>query len=71
MYKRTSPLKQFAIPTEDKQAITTVPEQPSTGIAGNPSMQTAQSQTGYPPMDNAIPKINPTPLMQRSKIFKK
>ena len=71
MYKRTSPLKQFATPAEDKQAITTVPEQPSTGIAGNPSMQTAQAQTGYPPMDNAIPKINPTPLMQRSKIFKK
>jgi len=71
MYKRTSPLKQFAAPVEDKQAITTVPGQPNTGMAGNPSMQTAQAQTGYPPMDNAIPKINPTPLMQRSKIFKK
>lgn len=88
MYKRTSPLKQFATPAEDKQGVAAMPEQPSNGaqtspslqngytqpitsMAGNPSMQTAQAQTGYPPMDNAIPKVSPTPLMQRSKIFRK
>lgn len=68
MYKRTSPLKQFATPVDNKQATTTVPEQPSAGMVSTPQ---PNAQAGYLPADNgSINKVN-TPLMQRSKIFKK
>ena len=68
MYKRTSPLKQFATPVDNKQATTTVPEQPSTGIISTPI---SQSQGNYLPQDNTSIIKPSTPLMQRSKIFKK
>lgn len=67
MYKRTSPLKQFATPAEDKLATATTPEQPSNGAPTNPSMQNGSTQpitgmAGNPSMQTAQAQTGYPPM---------